>query len=344
MKPVKNIQQPSKKEPRLVNHFKNIIAWVTGLFASSTRENWQIVFLCIVAATTFWFFNALNNTYTTRLNYPIEFVYDQEDVVLVEKLPSRITLDVSGGGWNLLRRTLWFSINPLKIRLENPTERKYILGASLQPIISEQISEINLNYILTDTLPINIERKISKKVAVKIDSANISLGESHRITSPVSTTPDSIEVEGPSSLIDNFSDEILLPVPKQDINQNYRADVTVKPDNTSNLLSVRPENVVVSFDVSPFSYQEKLVQLEKLNFPSDSSQLIKDEEVIVSFHVDDKNLERVPDARFKVAVNLKRMDPEDSTLTPVIVQHPDYVFDVSVEPSKIRVIHEEQNL
>lgn len=344
MKPVKNIQQPSKKEPRLVNHFKNIIAWVTGLFASSTRENWQIVFLCIVAATTFWFFNALNNTYTTRLNYPIEFVYDQEDVVLVEKLPSRITLDVSGGGWNLLRRTLWFSINPLKIRLENPTERKYILGASLQPIISEQISEINLNYILTDTLPINIERKISKKVAVKIDSANISLGESHRITSPVSTTPDSIEVEGPSSLIDNFSDEILLPVPKQDINQNYRADVTVKPDNTSNLLSVRPENVVVSFDVSPFSYQEKLVQLEKLNFPSDSSQLIKDEEVIVSFHVDDKNLERVPEARFKVAVNLKRMDPEDSTLTPVIVQHPDYVFDVSVEPSKIRVIHEEQNL
>ncbi|CAN5141203.1 YbbR-like domain-containing protein [soil metagenome] len=328
----------------MVNHFKNIIAWVSGLFASSTRENWQIVFLCIVAATTFWFFNALNNTYTTRLNYPIEFIYDGEGVVVVERLPSRITLDVSGGGWNLLRRTLWFSINPLKIRLDNPTERKYILGASLQTIISEQISEINLNYILTDTLPINIERKITKKVAVKVDSANISLGESHRITSPVTTTPDSIEVEGPSSLIDTFSDKIVLPVPKQEIVQNYKADITVKPDNTSNLLSVRPENVVVNFDVSAYTYQEKLVQLEKLNFPADSSLLIKDDGVIVSFHVDEKNLERVPDAKFKIAVNLRRMDPEDSTLTPVIVQHPDYVFDLSVEPSKIRVIHEEQNL
>ncbi len=298
----------------------------------------------MIAATTFWFFNALNNTYTTRINYPIEFIFDDTEVVVVEKLPNRVSLDVSGGGWNLLRRTLWFRVNPLQIRLENPSERKYILGATLKPLIAEQINEVNLNYIVTDTIPINIERKMYKKVAVEIDSANISLGSYHRITSPLSVFPDSIEVQGPSSYIDSLADFISIQISKKDIVQDYKADVTVRPENASDLIQVFPENVVVSFEVSPYTIQEKVVSLEKLNFPQDSSQYLKSNNVIVSFHVDDKNLDKVPDAKFKVAVNLRRLNLNDSTLTPVIVQHPDYVFNISIDPPSIKVIYEEKNL
>lgn len=328
----------------MIKNAKNILAWFSGLFASSTRESWQIIFLCVVAATTFWFFNALNNTYTTRINYPIEFVYNDEEVVVVDKLPTRVRLDVSGGGWNLLRRTIWFRVNPIRVNLENPAERKYILGSSLKPIIAEQINEVNLNYIVTDTIPINIERKLTKKVAVEIDSANISLGSYHRISSPVLIEPDSIEVQGPSSYIESLADFIPIQIPKQDIVEDYEADVTVKPENASDLIQVYPENVVVSFEVSPYSLQEKVVNLEKLNFPADSSQYLKRDNVVVSFHVDEKNLDKVPDAKFKVAVNLRRMNLNDSTLTPVIVQHPDYVFDISIDPPAIKVIHEQKNL
>lgn len=323
----------------MIKNAKIFLAWVTGLFASSNRDSWQIIFLCVIAATTFWFFNALNNTYTTRINYPIEFVYDDTDIVVVDKLPNRVRLDVSGGGWNLLRRTLWFNLKPIQVTLDNPAERKYILGSSLKPLISEQINEVNLNYILTDTIPINIERKVYKKVAVEIDSSSISLGSYHRISSPITVEPDSIEVQGPFSYIESLADFIPIQIPKQDIVQDYKADVTVRPENTSDLIQVFPENVVVSFEVSPFSLQEKTVKLEKLNFPADSAQYLKRDEVIVSFHVDDKNLDKVPDAKFKVAVNLRRINLNDSTVTPVIVQHPDYVFDISIDPPSIKVIH-----
>ena len=43
---------------------------------SSEKSKWRVVALCILGATTFWFFNALNKQYATRINYPIEFLYD----------------------------------------------------------------------------------------------------------------------------------------------------------------------------------------------------------------------------------------------------------------------------
>lgn len=328
----------------MVKNLKEILAWVSGLFASSTRESWQVILLCVIAATTFWFFNALNNTYTTRINYPIEFVFDESEVVVTEELPSKIRLDVSGGGWQLLRKTLWFNLNPIKIQLDNPTERKYILGATLQPLISEQITELNLNYILSDTIPLHIENKISKKVPVKVDSAGVSLNAWHRINSSIVTMPDSIEIEGPQSYIDSLPDYFPLVIPKEDINEDYRADVTVRPsENRSEFVNVYPENVLVTFEVTSFTREEKDVKLEILNFPSDSSLYLTDDEVIVSFHVDENNLEKIPDAKFKVAVNLKRVNLNDSTVTPIVVQHPDYVYDISIDPANIKVIYDPQD-
>ena len=34
--------------------------------------------MCIVGATTFWFFNALNKSYTTTINYPINVQFDED--------------------------------------------------------------------------------------------------------------------------------------------------------------------------------------------------------------------------------------------------------------------------
>lgn len=327
----------------MTKNLKEILAWVSGLFASSTRESWQVILLCVIAATTFWFFNALNNTYTTRINYPIEFVFDESQVVVTKELPSKIRLDVSGGGWNLLRKTLWFNLNPIKIQLDNPSERKYIIGSTLQPLISEQITELNLNYILSDTIPLHIENKISKKVPVKVDSSGISMSSWHRISSSIVTVPDSIEIEGPQSYIDSLPDYFPLIIPKEDINEDYRAEVTVKPtENRSEFVNVYPENVLVTFEVEPFTREEKNVQLEILNFPSDSSFYLSNDEVIVSFHVDENNLQKIPDARFKVAVNLKRVNLNDSTVTPIVVQHPDYVYDISIDPANIKVVYDQK--
>jgi hypothetical protein len=57
------------------------------------QRNWRAVVLCIFAATVFWFFNALNKTYTTNLRFPLSFDYDHENFVPVKALPRDVRIN-----------------------------------------------------------------------------------------------------------------------------------------------------------------------------------------------------------------------------------------------------------
>ena len=119
-------------------------------------KNWKVVVLSLVGATTFWFFNALNKSYDTNINYPIEFVFDKDSVVVMKPLPENIRMNVSSGGWNLLRKTYWFNLPPIEIELTNPTSVQYMDRGLLFPIVVNQMTELRVNYIVSDSLFIDI--------------------------------------------------------------------------------------------------------------------------------------------------------------------------------------------
>ena len=77
---------------RLFNSILNIFRF--------NRRNWRAVVLCVFAATIFWFFNALNKSYTTNINFPLSFDYDRDNFVPVRNLPAQVRLNVTGNGWD----------------------------------------------------------------------------------------------------------------------------------------------------------------------------------------------------------------------------------------------------
>ena len=56
--------------------------------------NLRIVFLSLLTATIFWFFNALNKEYTAKINYPVEIIYGRDSLVAVNELPKHIPVNV----------------------------------------------------------------------------------------------------------------------------------------------------------------------------------------------------------------------------------------------------------
>ena len=139
--------------------------------------NYKIVALCVAGATIFWFFSALNKpNYTTRIQYPIAFSYNTDSTYLLSSLPEDITLEISGGGWDLLRKTLVFNEPPLEIPLDDPTQTKFIPSQSLANRIRRNLAGVALNAIVTDTLFIDIDSMRSKEVPVVLDSARLPTG------------------------------------------------------------------------------------------------------------------------------------------------------------------------
>ena len=295
-----------------------------------------MVVLCLLAATTFWLLNALNKRYTTKISYPIEFLVDNPDtVIVVKELPSKVEIDVSGGGWNLLRRTLWFNVNPLAIPLNNPTEVKHIPGSSLVPLISEQLSDISLNYVITDTLKIDIEAKMLKSAHLRIDSASINLAPSFRIMSEIAINPDTVTFVGPSSLISQLPDTVYLTLPDI-IASDYNENININGVE-SNLIHHAPQEVNVRFEVASFLRQTTVVDVVPMNFPADSSLVLLDIKVEVIYSVQEEMAGAIEEEDFKIWADFNQFDQTDSTVTPILDSIPDFILELKINPDKLRV-------
>lgn len=301
----------------------------------------RVIILCVFAATTFWFLNALNENYSTTLKYPLQFVYDKEKYIAVEELPEYIQVNVSGLGWNLFRNSLGIKVTPLRIALESPSELKKITGGALPALISDQISEVELNYVLTDTLHINIDQKIIRTFPVKVDSAGISLASGYRLVNSIRYTPDSVTLEGPQGILTQMPDTLLVNIPQQDIDENFKEDVPVNTPN-NNLIKRNPPTLSIVFGVEEFVEASENTPLKTVNFPENGKAYIEKNSINVQFLVSQSKKDNVTSEAFEAVVDYKDIDKADSTITPKLVNYPGYIQEVKLDTAKVKVRFNEE--
>src|SRR5690606_22277689 len=149
------------------------------------RRNWKAVVLCFVAATVFWFFNALNKTYTTTISFPLAFEYDEENFVAVSGLPQNVRLNVTGNGWELFKRSTGVKRESLQIPLERPGEVKKIVGTGLKFSFTNQLNGLEINHVLNDTIYVDLEPKTERWIHVQVDSVQYNLKKGYGLTSDI---------------------------------------------------------------------------------------------------------------------------------------------------------------
>jgi hypothetical protein len=163
-------------------------------------------------------------------------------------IPHYASLNVSGNGWDLLRKSVGLKLPLLKIPLEKPTEVKKIPGSTLISLVSGQLGSLQINYVVGDTLGLEIDLKDSHKFLLVADLDNIFYKKGYGRISPVVILPDSVEIEGPKSILHNFPDSIVLPLSKNKVSDYFRQEVeVVVPDG--NLVKRNPPVVDVHFEV-----------------------------------------------------------------------------------------------
>src|SRR5688572_2085909 len=204
---------------KLINSIFNVLRF--------NRRNWKAVVLCIFAATVFWFLNALNKTYTTNLRFPLTFDYDKETYVPVSALPKEVRINVTGDGWDLFRRSTGVKIPPLEIPLERPVETKKIVGSTLPAFFTNQLEGLEINYVLTDTIYVDLEPKTGRWVKLAVDPTQLRLKENYGLASNVTIMPDSIYIEGPKPIINRIEEPVKVTLPAEEIDDNVMEDVEV---------------------------------------------------------------------------------------------------------------------
>jgi len=297
--------------------------------------------LSIGTAAIFWFFNALNKDYDTTLGYPVDWQFDSEEYIVIDELPERIRINVNGLGWSLLRASLGFKVKPVAILLNNPAANKKIAGVSLTNRVDDELEELQLNYILDDTLAINIDNRGSRSFGVYIDSTNISLAENYRIVSPISYDIDLLELEGPISLINtNPSDSFVISIKTQQLNSDFDEQLDFEIERPE-LFLFRPKSTHVTFSVAEFVHAERQVIINQIGFPEGGETMLKDTTCTVQFVVR-KDLEpSVVADSFMISANYTEINNLDSTLILKIQKIPPDVLDVLIALPQVPLSYEE---
>jgi hypothetical protein len=289
--------------------------------------------LCVFAATIFWFFNALNKTYTTNINFPLRFDYDHASFVPVKSLPEQVRMNVTGNGWDLFKRSTGVKVGSLEIPLERPSDVKKIVGGTLPIIFSNQIDGLEINFVLTDTLYLDLEPKSGKWIKLAMDSIELNLRKGFGLSSEISIAPDSVFIEGPQRLINAFEEPVKLRLQQRNIDEPFTEDVEIVIPS-SNVIKRDPPTVSVKFDVERLVNIQDSVLIAVENVPP-TVAFIEERYIPVTVAVPQNMVDNFNMDSARAILNLKNFTRGKAIIKPRIAGLPPYTQLIKLDSVRI---------
>ncbi|MDE0471582.1 MAG: YbbR-like domain-containing protein [Ekhidna sp.] len=303
-------------------------------------KSWKVITLSFLGVVTFWFFNALGKEYSYRFKYPIKFVFNADSLVAVKPLPEYVEIDVTGGGWSLFRETFRIGVEPVIFNPDNPAAINYLTRPSILPILTDQLSQLRINFLFTDTLYIDIDRKDFKLVDLKIDSSKINMDKYHRIISNIEIEPDTAVIYGPESYLDSLSEQYVVTIDAKEIDRKFDRYVDLSLPEGFDIYS-RPPTIHVKFEVERFETLEIPLEVELLGFPLDSSVYVTNPKINVKFLIRESLKEEYYDEDFRVVVDFSMINKSDSLAPAIIASHPESALELEVVPDSLKIRYAE---
>jgi len=286
------------------------------------RTNWKVVALCFLAATVFWFFNAINKEYSTNVRFPLRFEFNNEKFVQAKSLTHDLNINVKGNGWDLLRSSSYGLRQPsLVIPLERPSEVKKIVCSTLPPLLASQLGRLQINYVVTDTLFLDIQQKEVHKFKVVIDEKSISYKAGYGRISPIVILPDSVNLEGPRSLLHDLPDSILLRYSGRKIGENFRESVEVITNNE--MVKRDPPVVEVMFEVGEVMTINLKVKLE-IVMPSFTRISLSSDSILYQVQIPKNRDDDFTQQRMTASLDLRNAKKGEIRLRPLLKGLPSY--------------------
>src|SRR5690606_13073483 len=98
-------------------------------------------------------------------------------------------------------RSLGLKVPPLVIPLERPSDVKKIVGSTLPALFSNQLNTLQINFVVTDTVYLDVEPRVKRWLSLRVDSVGQYIGSDYGLVGNVIIRPDSVFIEGPFSII-----------------------------------------------------------------------------------------------------------------------------------------------
>lgn len=318
--------------------FKNFIQKVFDFFISGTNRS--VIAICFLMSLLFWFLIKFSKEYTYYVDYPIEFINQPVDKYWKDKPLSNLKVKVNGYGFNFLKET--FSNRLLKVdvsKLQHTNSNTYFwLSQSVRSNIAIELNGFSILEIDPDTLFLNYSKKTKKSVEVKVP-LNLNFRENYEQYGSFKISPNTIDVYGPSHILDTLSFVYTNVLNQHDIFQSINSTLEIHLPNKD--LSTNHSDVDFIQEVARFTQISRLIPINLKNVPKGKELRIKPSEVELSYWVAMQDVDKINSSDFVIYCDYNEVNMTENAILNVFIDEsktPSIVQKVKYHPSNIEFI------
>ena len=313
--------------------------------AAGIRLNGRmIVFLICLAVSSFcWLAQSLAKDYLLQLNYPVNYENFPADKVVANPLPKSITITVNTSGFNYLlylitnrKKTVLLDVKHLK-SLHKKNNYYLPLNSGIDDISSQFDEEVKIVKIYPETIFLNFNKKLSKKVPV-IVNFKIDYYNNYQPSDSLLLTPAFITISGAKELIDKVNNVETKPIVLKNVKSNISMQVDILQTNDLKLLELAPAYVTVNLKVSKYTEGSIELPVEFKNVPAGISIKTFPANVTVKYNVALENYEKIKPSDFRAIVNFSNSSKESNKLKVELIKVPVEINSLKVSPEKVEFI------
>ncbi|WP_299835759.1 YbbR-like domain-containing protein [uncultured Tenacibaculum sp.] len=297
----------------------------------------KIFFGFLAASFLMWMLINLSKSYTTKVNYFVEYLDLPQDKILQEQPKETVTLIVKGSGFKLLgtsfsSKKIPFSLK--KLVKKNETDYYLLTNSQKEEIQDGLNSGISLVKIDGDSIHFKLGILATKKVPIQLDvNLNYKLGYG---TEKIELDKDSILISGPKQNLESISFLKTKRVVLEELSEDAEIDVEIELPKNVTELKLSDTKVKANIFVDKFTEGSFEIPIEIVGVPNDLKFSTFPKKVKVIYKVGLKNYQKITADLFKVVCDYRKTQKDNlEYLIPEIKKKPELISSIRITPQRV---------
>jgi YbbR domain-containing protein len=312
---------------------------------SGLRLNRRVItfLFCVAISAFFWLMLSLAKEYTVTFSFPVTYTNLPADKVIINRLPSTIDVEINASGFNILLYKLKHTKETLSIDLKDIKHysiknRYYITTNSrIEKITNQLDNELHVLKIFPDTIHLNFNKKVSRKVPVKVNLA-LDFDKHYQQADSIKVIPSYITISGAAEEVAKIKSVETVALSLKDVTDSLVLDMAIAKTPQLKLIDLSQPKVKVLVDVTKFTEGSVELPIEVANLPHNYSLKIFPDKVTVKYNVAFKNYEKINSIQFKAEVDYQKIEQGSTKLKVHLVKFPSEIRSIKLSPEKVEYI------
>lgn len=318
----------------------------SGREGKRLRQKFVTFFFFLLLSILFWLLSALDHSYSTNITFPIKYVQHLPNKEMVGDIPTEIKINITAQGYSLLGHIFTSKKKPIQLQVINlpfinlteDSSRCIVLVHTFKESVQRQLgNEVQVNYILPDTLYYSFSPIVRKKVPIK-PNLDLEFSKQFMQGGNVIIQPDSIIIAGPSSILDTINKVLTVHYRARDVNKSFSVDLKLK--NILNVYFVK-NSITITVPVEKYTESSLIVPIRVINVPDSLDLKVFPTHVKVNVIIALQNYNRLSPQNFVMVVDFRTINYGiNNKLRVNMLRCPGYVKVIGFSPRNVEYLIE----